>query len=429
MTILNLGTAKIDVTPRWPLPLAGYAHRVGAFENVSQPLHARVLFFEWEEGALSQQALLISADLIWWDEEVTTRLRHRVKQYWNLDDSTIILHATHTHSGPQTSTRFASSLGGADPMYVSSLESAVLEGTKHAHQNLEPVVVERGTSQCHIGVNRRGQVDGQAAMIPNPQGPIDPEVIVLRFQRAMGNTKAVLVHYACHPTTTDENCVSPDFPGLAMQYLEDHLGEGAIAAYLQGCCGDVRPSLVEEGLFFRGSKHDVCRLGGRLADRVINLLEGSMTKLILVPPKGSQTEISLSLEPPPNRTELETFSHDSGVVGEWAELLIREPNRLRQTVSLELTLLELAKGFSILAIGAELVVEYGLFIKQTFGGEVLPLPYSNSMIGYVPTTRQLAEGGYEARESTPYFMLPAAFAPGVERKVRDSIVNIVEGRE
>ena len=71
-------------------------------------------------------------------------------------------------------------------------------------------------------------------------------------------------------------------------------------------------------------------------------------------------------------------------------------------------------------------MEYGLFIKKQSGGSVLPLPYSNGMIGYVPTADQLSEGGYEASESTKFFGLPAPFDPSLERRIREAVAALMD---
>ena len=107
-------------------------------------------------------------------------------------------------------------------------------------------------------------------------------------------------------------------------------------------------------------------------------------------------------------------------------MLHRVPGRLRPWVPLEVTLLGLADCLSFLAINGEAVVDYGLFVKRRFAGTVIPLPYSNGMIGYVPTARQVGEGGYEAWESIFYFGLPAPFAPTAERIACDGLIELVE---
>ena len=71
----------------------------------------------------------------------------------------------------------------------------------------------------------------------------------------------------------------------------------------------------------------------------------------------------------------------------------------------------------------EVVVEYGLWIKERYRGQVLPLGYSNGMVGYVPVAHQIHEGGYEARDSAPYFGLPAPFTPELEEVIKAAIMS------
>src|SRR5690606_32408201 len=74
----------------------------------------------------------------------------------------------------------------------------------------------------------------------------------------------VFVNFACHPTTVQvQPWVSADFPGLAMQILEERLG--GVALFLQGMCGNVRPVSTEYG--FR----DVRRHGLALAGAALHL--------------------------------------------------------------------------------------------------------------------------------------------------------------
>lgn len=424
MPHLKLGVARADITPREPVSLAGFEHRRGVSEGVAHPLYARVLYFEQGTGNTRRRALLVCADLIWWGAELVESLRERLKEGWGIERDSVILHATHTHSGPQTSGRFSPRLGRPDQGYLKTLQSRVLAAIERASGNLETVTVERGRAACRLGINRRKRVAGRIEMAPNGAGPADPEVTVIRFRTPPDATKAILVHHACHPTTTDDNRVSSEFPGTAMELVEGELDGGAVSAYLQGCCGDVRPALVRDGGFYRGSDAEVRELGGRLAAEVLSIVEGPMREFASGLLGGKEATVSLPLQKLPDGAELKEKSRRSGVVGEWSRLLLREPERLRRHVPLEMVRLNLADDLSLLAMNAEAVVEYGLFLRRRFTGRVIPLPYSNGMIGYLPTARQVAEGGYEARGSIFYFCLPAPFARSVEKQVHEAMVGL-----
>jgi Neutral/alkaline non-lysosomal ceramidase, N-terminal len=408
---LALGTAKVDITPTWPVPLAGFEGRVGKYRGVSLPLHARILFFEQRSDAgKTQSALLVSADLIWWGPELVESLRRHLAKRWGIEAPFFILHATHTHSGPQTTHRFSPALGEADPGYLTWLEERLLQGIALATANVEPVVAERGKGACRFSIHRRKPVAGKIEMAPDPDGPADPEVHVVRFRTKANQTKALLVHFTCHPTTTDEPLVSSEYPGAAMALLESSLDSGAVAAFLQGCCGDVRPALVKEGRFYRGGERDVRQLGKLLAEEVTWVLNQPMETLAPCRLIGRMTHVPLPFQSLLFRNEL---ARD-------------EPRHHLPPIPLEMSWLKLCEGLSLLTMNAEMVVEYGLFIKQRFAGSVLPVPYSNGMIGYVPTQRQVAEGGYEARESIVYFCLPAPFEATVETAIHEAIYRLID---
>jgi hypothetical protein len=400
--------------------------RKGSFHGISHPLYARILFFQQEDPeGQTRRALFLSADIIWWGTERMEHLLRKLYERWGLDESRVIFHATHTHSGPQTTIRFTPSLGKPDSDYIQMLESTLLEGIEMASRSIEPVFVERGTGVCQIGIHRRRLVGGKIRMAPNPGGPIDPEVNVIRFRTEGGNVKALLVHYACHPTTTADNYVSSEFPGVAMELVENAMGENAVAAFLQGCCGDIRPALIRKGRFYRGSDNEVCEFGTMLAAQVLSVLESSMVSLAPCRLAGKKTSIRIPFQKLPSKADLEAKKHHGTVIGEWSRLLLNEPERIQPDIPLELTLLEIADGLSLLAMNAEIVVEYGLFIKRQFAGSVLPVPYSNGMIGYVPTATQVRDGGYEVKDSFPYFGLPAPFDSSLETKIFESLLKFV----
>lgn len=423
---LRLGTAKVDITPPIPIPLAGFAYRTGNFEAIQRRLYARFWFFEQEGGEHKRRALVVQADLIWWGAESMQRFRHLLFEKWGFEPSSVILHASHTHSGPQTSNLFAPSVGKPDPDYLEMLESKLLEGISEAKNNLEFVHVYKGIGESRIGVHRRKEINGKIMMAPNRDGPLDSEVNVIRFQTCTGETKGVFFHYTCHPTVSGDNFISSEFSGVAMETVEQSLGGGAVVSFLQGCCGDIRPALIRDDAFYRGNEDDIDRLGKSLSDEVLRVLDGPMKLL----PSGQLTwrnyNVMLPFQQLPGLDYLISQQHEEGIAGEWSTLLLNDPSRICDSIPLEISLLQISENLSFLALNGEVVVDYGLFVKSQFGGKVLPLAYSNGMIGYVPTAKQIREGGYEGKDSALYFGLPAPFDPSLEKLICDGIIHLIE---
>ena len=87
--------------------------------------------------------------------------------------------------------------------------------------------------------------------------------------------------------------------------------------------------------------------------------------------------------------------------------------------------IRLGDEFALVAIGGEPVVDYALRARRELPGVVLA-GYSNSVRGYVPSERVLAEGGYEAGDSAIYYGLPGPFAAGVEDTIFTAIRGVLD---
>lgn len=423
---LLLGTAKTDITPPHPVPLSGFAHRQGNFDGIARRLYLRVWAFRQTDGEGRQrQFLLVQADLIWWGTERMDALYRKLKERWGLEREEVILHASHTHGGPQTTRLFVPALGPMDSDYVGWMEGQLLAGIGQAYAGLEPVTAAKGSGACRIGINRRKEVDGRIVMAPNPQGPIDPEVTVIRYTTEDNKVKGVMFHYTCHSTTTGDNRVTSEFPGAAMENIERELEDGAIASFLQGCCGDIRPALIEEDRFYRGTEEDIGRLGRQLSDEVFRVLGRPMNQLKQYSLASFAHIVELPFRRLPDAEELAAKAAEGEVWGDWSRLLREHPERNQPTIPLSLQIVRIADGLSFLTMNGEIVVEYGLFIKQFSSGTVLPLAYCNGMIGYIPTAIQVEEGGYEGGESAVYFGLPSAFHPSVEGRIKEAAASLV----
>ncbi|WP_171632929.1 neutral/alkaline non-lysosomal ceramidase N-terminal domain-containing protein [Paenibacillus plantarum] len=418
---IQLGVSKVDITPEFPISLAGFAVRseLGAFEGVSHRLFARIFaFVTGDRDGDKRDAVLISADLLWWGSDRVPTLKRRIHERFGIAEDTIFLHGTHTHSGPQTSSLFTSYLGVMDEKYIVSLENLVIEGIEAALLQAEPVQIEQGTGHSPLGINRRGVVKS-----PPETEPVDHELRVIRFRKVDGNTKGLLVHYACHPVITRDNFVSSEYIGVAMEAVEQFIGECTVAAFLQGTCGDINPGDGERVI--RGNNEVVMQVGKDFAACIIETLNKSMERITPCSLQWEKSIVELPLVSLPERRQLEITAQSSGVLGEWSNLMLARLERLSPSILLELSVLNLADGLTLLGMNAEVVVEYGLYIKQLSKGTVLPIGYTNGMFGYIPTAQQLVEGGYETHESTLYFAMASCFDRTVESTVKEALLNLL----
>ncbi len=422
-----LGTDKIDITPRKPIYLSGFAHRKGVCTGVSERIYLKLWYLKQREhDGKNKNLLFVQGDLIWWGSEYISIIKRRISETYNIKFASIIIHASHNHSGPQTSNRFLPSMGILDPDYMEWVIDQLICGVSEAERNLEQVTIEKGVGSCNLGVNRRKRVDGKITMAPNYNKPVDHELTVVRFKTKANKVKGILFHYACHLTVTDSNMISPEFYGVAAEKLEKLLEKDhAIVSPLQGCCGDIRPNLVKDGHFYRGNDKDVEKFATDLFKVLDFTLNHAMKKILWRKFKIKDKTIQLPLDIIP---DIEAFQSDvetkGKLYGEWREFLLKNPERRIPFVTFDLTHWVLADQVEFLAMNGEIVNEYGQYIKKISENKILPLGYCNGMIGYIPTRKQLEEGGYESTEAPYYFGMPSRFNKEIEKTVKAAIKDI-----
>jgi neutral ceramidase len=418
-----VGAAVTDITPAGPGELSGFAARTGVWERVRAPLSAQVLVF----GTGRPEAVLVCADLLWWDPATVEPVRAGIAERCGVPAGAVLLHASHTHCAPTPGPSFSPLLGAPDPSYAELLAARVIAAAGQAVASMEPVTMSRGRGECRFGVNRRRvQPDGSVGG-PDPDGVADPEVTVLRLHRRDGSAKAVLVHYTCHPVVTGDRAVSPDFPGAMRDRLAAELGGGTTIGFLQGCCGDINPALSDGDAYRFGDDEDIARFGGELATSALTALAAAEPV-----PAGRisvhHSTVDLPLEVP-SYERLLAGALRSGIWGDWSRLLLAEPWRLADRIPLRLVELRLAEDATLLGFDAEVCVEYGLRVKEISAGAVLPIGYTNGMIGYLVTAEQLRLGGYEPDESYPYVYRPGRLAPAAEARVTSALAGYGEDRK
>jgi hypothetical protein len=131
---------------------------------------------------------------------------------------------------------------------------------KEAAENLVAVKAGTGTgTETRISENRRlmmkdgSEVDMRRAYaMPRDDevasvGLIDPQIGLLKLDRANGTPMAVVYNFACHPIMNPPSKGnSADYPGFASKVIEEALGSGAMAFFVQGCGGDINPVRYKE---------------------------------------------------------------------------------------------------------------------------------------------------------------------------------------
>lgn len=135
-----------------------------------------------------------------------------------------------------------------------------VQAIREAASKLVPVTVGAGTGyEDRIMENRRLKLTNgreidvrHAYSMPADEdvaavGPVDPEIGVLRLDRADGSVLAVLYHFSCHPIQgVPSRANTADMTGFASQVIEDNLSNDTVALFMQGCAGDINPTFYKD---------------------------------------------------------------------------------------------------------------------------------------------------------------------------------------
>lgn len=239
MSILKAGAARAIINP----PLTIEQGVWGAKSHVTPSAIAADLWatcLVLDDGAST--GVLFDLDLGSMLNPRAARLRERVAEVLGIAAENVRVSVTHTHAGSVLRADQYSSNQGAENDYLNVLIEQCVGIALQAVRALVPVAVHAGYGLCHMGKNRRQQLDnGLMVAGYNPDGEADPTVAVVRFDDERGDLVASIVHYAAHPTTLGytNDLVSPDYPGVTKRFIEQNLGGTCL--FLQGAAGDIGP--------------------------------------------------------------------------------------------------------------------------------------------------------------------------------------------
>lgn len=434
--LLPIGLAKVDVTPDYPVRLPGYASRKTESEGVLQRLWAKALAVGPDDG--DGPAVMLTIDNCGVPESVTEEVAARLKEKAGIKRERVVICASHTHTAPW--------LEGFLPLHYlepipSDHQERIRRYTNEAIDWLVQVALQALSSraparlawaQGRLGfaMNRRVLVDGKCkGMAPNPDGPVDPSMPMLRVTDPGGRLLAVVVNYACHCTTMSSNSIHGDWVGCAQEYIEKgHPGTMALVSV--GCGADTNPEP-------RSSLEATEAHGRAVADEVDRLLAGSFVPLEH-PPTARIGRIELPYDIPPTSEEFSarlaaSQSPKAGSLakrqGFHAERMlehIRRDGRVPASLNYHVTAWAFGRELAMVFLPGEVVIDYTLRLKRELDADRLWVTgYADDVPCYIPSKRILEEGGYEADSSMISYARPTRFAPTVENRIIATVRSLV----
>jgi hypothetical protein len=420
------GVASVKITPAEPMWMAGYAARNKPAEGTAQELFAKALALEDGEGA---RVVIVTLDLIGITRDLRQTLEQRIEAQHNLAPHALLLNASHTHCGPELRTGKAD-VYRLEPEYVAQireyvewLQDRIVLVVGHAFKQLRPARLSYAHGRAGISMNRRLLTTDGVKNSPNPDGPVDQDVPVLRVEDEDGALAAVLFGYACHNTTLGFYQFCGDYAGYAQEYLEA-AHPGTAALFMMGCGGDQNP--------YPRSTLELAQQHGRaLANAVEAALQWQQPRPISGPLRSSLEEVTLQFATPPTGDELkELLEKGNRFERRRAEILLETLDthgRINDEYPYPIQVVQFGGDLTLVALAGEVVVDYSLRLKKELTGPLVWIAgYSNDVFGYVPSLRVLKEGGYEGGGAMRYTTLPGPFAPSVEERIIDAVHELAK---
>jgi hypothetical protein len=416
-TIL-VGVAKIDITPKMPVRMYGYASRKTESEGVAGPLKASALVLG--DDRKTGPTVMLTVDCGSVPQPLFERLRKRLAVKAGIQHERFVLCHSHCHSGPNI--KGMDTMEGQEKRHLEQyaewlldrLEAVVLD----ALAKRVPGQLDWTQGSVKVAANRRVITDGQwTGFGAVAEAPVDHSLPLLRVTDTNARLLAVVINYACHNTTLRGNFmkIHGDWAGCAQAKIEANHPD-TVCLITVGCGADSDPS--PHGTVALCEQH-----GQAVAQEVERLLEGPF-KSIKPDIQAQAKTLHLRRQTVPPVEELKKRLDQSWLLSDTIKRVESGesvPSRLDYRVVTWCFGDDLAMVF----LENEVVVDYALRMKQEFAGDRLWITaYTNDVSTYVVSKRLISEGGYEVHNSLSA-KLSFGQAQAVEPAVEDCIVDTV----
>jgi hypothetical protein len=407
--------AHCDVTPgNRPVRLAGYASRQAPVSAVLDPIEIAALLLE--DGG--RRCLMLAFDLMIVGAELAGLIQSRLGQFGFRPDEVMML-ASHTHCAPATDLACAR-LGTPDPQFIHDAADAVETLVRRMlGEQPRAFVLEIFRGDLDHAVNRRrywpfptwdrtqGLQWASVTFSPYPAGPRDEQATVILIRTADDRTPiAAFSHYACHPTSVVPNdVISADYPGAIRRQLRARFG-AIPCLFAPGFCGDITPRLVaseqRQSLGERFAKFRRMVIAGYMVPSVTSGDSVKWRKSLVA---GLDAIIGAG---PATTLRPERLGTGSSAVPLSTFFAGSAPDK-----KLTVQILRLGDELEIFALSAEPTVEWQRILDdaspRTSHAIRLYTGYLGDVFGYLPTARQVTEGGYEVNGFQSLFGMSGRF--------------------
>ncbi|MBR4940588.1 MAG: hypothetical protein IKZ19_01120 [Clostridia bacterium] len=284
--MFSAGFARIDITPPFGSPLAGYPKERLA-DGTLDPLELCVLAVNNGE----KTALIYSADVIYIMLSAATPLRKMIAEKCGVDEEAIFLHGLHQHTsirlGDRTNLPMKHSMS-RDPAFLDVLYRRFCDAGLMAIADMAEAsvsVAAKETPEQISFIRRYHMKDGSVRANPGfqnpdvlePAGEAENTVRLVRFTRE-GKKDIAMVNFSTHPDVIGGTKFSADWPGFVRRFTEKALPD-VHCLVVNGPQGDTnhynlsKPRIVGEEAKYNESQ----RLGRVISETAVSMWNETRT--------------------------------------------------------------------------------------------------------------------------------------------------------
>ena len=412
------GLAKVDITPRESIWMAGYGARTKPSEGVLQKIYLKALALQDSTGAVS---VLVTSDLLGFDAAISSAISSGVQKQFGIARDRLLLNSSHTHSGPVTGAVLRPAYAMERPheevvtRYTAWLIERTVAAIGESIRNLAPAALSFEQGFAGFAVNRRRVGNRQYP------GPVDHDVPVLAVRGADNALRAAVFGYSCHATVLSDYTISGDWPGYAQEAVE-RAHPGAIALFMAGCGADANP-------LPRRSVALAKNYGETLAAAVEQVLDARMRD-VTGPLRTAFEYVNIPFAKAPSRAEFEARLREKDAARarharHMLDILERD-GKLAVTYPYPVQAWQFGGSLTLVPLAGEVVVDYSLRLRGKYGwNDMWVAGYSNDVFAYIPSLRVLREGGYEGGGAMIGYGQPGPFGDSVEEDIMRKIDEVL----
>lgn len=410
---LEIGVARVKITPPLGIPLAGQYYERGA-EGVHDDLYARALVIQKDNSKVA----IVSCDLIEVTADLVSEVRSQVEKTTGIDADHIMIGATHTHTGPVIpSEGNINNVTGerAEILapYIAKLPGLIAESIIKANDAVVPARMFFGLGhEESISFNRRFYMtDGTVGWNPGrlnpniikPAGPIDPDVSVLYAETDQGEPISTYVNFAMHIDIVGGLEYSADMPYTLSTILGKIKGEEMVTLFSPGCSGNLNHVNVKIKEPLKGHAlaqqigtilaGEVLKTYGGLQPLEINTISAKREIVKLPLADISNADIAearkiVALFGKPGAAPFLEFTNAFKIL----EVYSRNGN----PVEAEIQVFAIGDELAVVSLPGEIFTELGMYIKERSPfPHTIVLELANGSIDYIPDRKAYVEGNYE----------------------------------